>query len=69
MLGRRSLNLELLPLDLDLERAFRRKRKAPAAASSFSDVLLLEILNKRDVFDKMAKLTNMLVEPICSRCQ
>jgi hypothetical protein len=27
------------------------------------DFLLLEILNKRDVFDKMAKLTNMLVEP------
>jgi hypothetical protein len=28
-----------------------------------SDFLLLEILNKRDVFDKMVKLTNMLVEP------
>jgi hypothetical protein len=27
------------------------------------DVLLLEILNKRDIFDKMAKLTNMLVDP------
>jgi len=25
--------------------------------------LPLEILNKRDVFDKMVKLTNMLVEP------
>jgi hypothetical protein len=27
------------------------------------DFLLLEILNKGDVFDKMAKLTNILVEP------
>jgi hypothetical protein len=28
-----------------------------------SNFLLLEILNKRDVFDKMARLTNILVEP------
>jgi hypothetical protein len=28
-----------------------------------SDFLLLKIINKRDVFDKMVKLTNMLVEP------
>jgi len=28
-----------------------------------SDFMLLEILNKRDVFYKMVKLTNMLVEP------
>jgi hypothetical protein len=28
-----------------------------------SDFLLLKILNKRDVFDKIVKLTNMLVEP------
>jgi hypothetical protein len=28
-----------------------------------SNFLFLEILNKRDVFDKMVKLTNMLVEP------
>jgi hypothetical protein len=28
-----------------------------------SEFLLLEILSKRDVFDKMVKLTNMLVEP------
>jgi hypothetical protein len=28
MLGQRSLNLELLPLDPDLERVFRRKHKA-----------------------------------------
>jgi hypothetical protein len=27
------------------------------------DLLLLEILNKRDVFEKIVKLTNMLVEP------
>jgi hypothetical protein len=29
MLGRRSLNLKLLPLDLDIKRVFKRKRKAP----------------------------------------
>jgi hypothetical protein len=28
-----------------------------------SEFLLLEILSKRDVFDKMVKLTNMLAEP------
>jgi len=28
-----------------------------------SDFLLLGTLNKRDVFDKMVKLTKMLVEP------
>jgi hypothetical protein len=38
--------------------------KAPLRSIFFlSDLLLLEILNKRDVFDKMVKLTNMLVEP------
>jgi hypothetical protein len=34
MLGRRSLNLELLPLDLDLERLFRRKRRMPVERES-----------------------------------
>jgi hypothetical protein len=27
------------------------------------DFLLLEVLNKREVYDKMVKLTNLLVEP------
>jgi hypothetical protein len=34
MLGRRSLNLEVLPLDPDLERAFRRKCRAPVERES-----------------------------------
>jgi hypothetical protein len=29
MLGRKSLNLELIPLDPELERTLRRKRRAP----------------------------------------
>jgi len=36
---------------------------SPKVHLFLSDFLLLEILNKRDVFDKMAKLTNILVEP------
>jgi hypothetical protein len=36
---------------------------SPKVHLFLSDFLFLEILNKRDVFDKMAKLTNMLVEP------
>jgi hypothetical protein len=36
---------------------------SPKAHIFLSDFLLLEILNKRDVFDKMVKLTNLLVEP------
>jgi hypothetical protein len=36
---------------------------SPKVHLLLSDLLLLEILNKRDVFDKMVKLTNMLVEP------
>jgi hypothetical protein len=36
---------------------------SPKVHLFLSDCLLLEILNKRDVFDKMVKLTNMLVEP------
>jgi hypothetical protein len=32
MLGRRSLNLELLPLDPDIDRVFRKKRKTPVQA-------------------------------------
>jgi hypothetical protein len=34
ILGRRSLNLELLPLDPDLERVFRRKCRAPIERES-----------------------------------
>jgi hypothetical protein len=34
MIGRRSLDLELLPLDPDLERVFRRKRRAPVERES-----------------------------------
>jgi hypothetical protein len=34
MLGRRSLNLELLPLDPDLERVLRRKRRASVEKES-----------------------------------
>jgi predicted membrane protein len=30
---------------------------------TFLSYLLLDTLNKRDVFDKIVKLTNMLVEP------
>jgi len=36
---------------------------SPKVHLFLSDFLLLEILNKIDVFDKMTKLTNMLVEP------
>jgi hypothetical protein len=36
---------------------------SPKVFIFLSDFLLLEILNKRDVFDKMVKLTNTLVEP------
>jgi hypothetical protein len=32
MLGQRSLNLELLPLDPDIDRVFRKKRKTPVQA-------------------------------------
>jgi hypothetical protein len=35
---------------------------SPKVHLFLSDFLLLEILNKIDVFDKMTKLTNMLVE-------
>jgi hypothetical protein len=34
MLGRRLLNLELLPLDPDLKRVFKRKRRAPVERES-----------------------------------
>jgi hypothetical protein len=34
MLGRRSLNLELLPLDPDLEGVLGRKRRAPIERES-----------------------------------
>jgi hypothetical protein len=34
MLGHKSLNLELLPLDPDLEKVFRRKRRAPVERKS-----------------------------------
>jgi hypothetical protein len=36
---------------------------SPKVLTLLSDFLLLDTLNKRDVFDKMVKLTNMLVEP------
>jgi len=36
---------------------------SPKVHLFLSDFLLLEILNKINVFDKMVKLTNMLVEP------
>jgi hypothetical protein len=36
---------------------------SPKVHIFLSDFLLLEILNKGEVFDKMVKLTNLLVEP------
>jgi hypothetical protein len=36
---------------------------SPKLCTFLSDLLLLGNLNKRDIFDKMVKLTNMLVEP------
>jgi len=36
---------------------------SPKGTSFLSNLLLLGTLNKRDVFDKMVKLTKMLVEP------
>jgi hypothetical protein len=36
---------------------------SPKVHLFLSDFLLLEILNKINVFDKMVKLINMLVEP------
>jgi hypothetical protein len=36
---------------------------SPKVCIFLSDLLLLDTLNKRDVFDKMVKLTKMLVEP------
>jgi hypothetical protein len=35
---------------------------SPKVHIFLSNFLLLKILNKRDFFDKMAKLTNMLIE-------
>jgi hypothetical protein len=35
----------------------------PKVCIFLSDLLLLGTLNKREVFDKMVKLTKMLVEP------
>jgi hypothetical protein len=37
---------------------------SPKVCIFHSDLLLLGTLNKREVFDKMVKLTKMLVEPI-----
>jgi len=36
---------------------------SPKVHLFLSDFLLLEFFNKNDVFDKMVKLTKMLVEP------
>jgi len=36
---------------------------SPKVCTFLSDLLLLGTLNKRDVFEKMVKLTKMLVEP------
>jgi hypothetical protein len=36
---------------------------SPKVHLFLSDFLFLKILNKRDVFDKIVKLTNMLVKP------
>jgi hypothetical protein len=38
MLGRRSLNLELLPLDLDIDRVFRKKCKTPVEWRTTSEM-------------------------------
>jgi hypothetical protein len=38
-------------------------KDSPKVHLFLSDFLFLKILNKRDVFDKMARLTNMPVEP------
>jgi len=38
MLGRRSLNLELLPLDPDLDRVFRKKHRTPVKWRTTSEM-------------------------------
>jgi hypothetical protein len=38
MLGRRSLNIEFLPLDPDIDRVFRKKRKTPVERRTTSEM-------------------------------
>jgi hypothetical protein len=38
MLGQKSLNLELLPLDPDIDRVFRKKRKTPVEWRTTSEM-------------------------------
>lgn len=55
MLGRRSLNLELLPLDPDIDRVFRKKRKIPVQAK-------VERRTTSEMGDNMAGNSNVNVE-------
>jgi hypothetical protein len=53
MLGLSSLNLELLPLDPDLDRAFRKKHRTPVEWKSISEMV-----------DNMAGNLNVNVEQL-----
>jgi len=55
ILGQRSLNLELLPLDPDIDRVFRKKRKTPVQAK-------VERRTTSEMGDNMAGNPNVNVE-------
>jgi hypothetical protein len=55
MLGRRSLNLELLPLDPNIDRVFRKKRKTPVRAK-------VEQRTTSEMGDNMAGNPNVNIE-------